>query len=118
MRTRRRSTGLTFFGLIAHNVGVKKLRLVLAALAVAVGVMTVVTFSIVNHSLRSSALAIMQTGRADFTIAQKGLSDLLNSNIDEVTLQRIRRYPQVAVPRVCSSGRPGWTPTIRCSSRS
>jgi hypothetical protein len=63
---------------------------------VAVGVMTVVTFSIVNHSLRASALAIMQTSRADFTVAQKGVSDLLNSNMDEVTLQRIRTYPQGA----------------------
>ena len=91
----RAGGGLTFLGLIAHNVAVKKLRLALASLAVAVGVMTVVTFSIVNHSLRASALAIMQTGRADFTVAQKGVSDLLNSNIDEATLRRISAYPQV-----------------------
>jgi len=83
-------------GLIGHNLGVRKLRLAMASLAVAIGVMTVVTFSIVNHSLRDSALAIMQTGRADFTVAQKGVSDLLNSNIDEATLQTIRGYPGVA----------------------
>lgn len=92
----RRSGGLTFVGLVAHNVGVKKLRLALAALAVAVGVMTVVTFSIVNHSLRASALAIMQTGRADFTVAQKGVSDLLNSNVDSSAVQSIRQTPGVA----------------------
>ena len=74
----------------------EKLRLTLASLAVAIGVMTVVPFSIVNDSLRSSALAIMQTGRADFTVAQKGVSDLLNSSIDEPRLRRIRGYPQVA----------------------
>jgi hypothetical protein len=95
MRDGRAGDGLTFLGLIAHNVAVKKLRLALASLAVAVGVMTVVTFSIVNHSLRASALAIMQTGRADFTVAQKGVSDLLNSNIDEATLRRISAYPQI-----------------------
>ena len=89
-------SGLSFIGLIAHNVGVKKLRLALAALAVAIGVMTVVTFSIINHSLRASALAIMQTGRADFTVAQKGVADLLNSNVDQPTLDRIRGYPQVS----------------------
>jgi putative ABC transport system permease protein len=88
--------GLTFLDLVLHNVGVRKLRLALTSLAVAIGVMTVVTFSIVNHSLRSSALAIMQAGRADFTVAQKGVSDLLNSNVDEATLRRIRSYPQVA----------------------
>jgi putative ABC transport system permease protein len=92
----RHDRGLSFVGLIAHNLGVRKLRLAMASLAVAIGVMTVVTFSIVNHSLRDSALAIMQTGRADFTVAQKGVSDLLNSNIDGPTLGTIRAYPGVA----------------------
>lgn len=91
----RRGGGLSFPALIGHNLGVRKLRLVLASLAVAVGVMTVVTFGIVNHSVRASALAIMQTGRADFTIAQKGVSDLLNSNVDDATLSRIRTDPQI-----------------------
>lgn len=75
---------------------VKKLRLALTSLAVAIGVLTVVTFSIVDHSLRASALAIMQTGRADFTVAQKGTSDLLNSNIDAATFERISAEPGVA----------------------
>jgi putative ABC transport system permease protein len=96
MASQRRGGGLTFLGLIAHNVGVKKLRLAFASLAVAVGVMAVVTLSIVNHSLRASELAIMQTGRADFTIAQKGVSDLLNSNVDVGTLAQIRAYQGVA----------------------
>ena len=81
---------------MAHNVGVKKLRLAFSALAVAIGVMTVVTFSVVNHSLRETELAIMQTGRADFTIAQKGTSDLLNSTIDQSALDRIERDRGVA----------------------
>lgn len=88
--------GLTFVGLVAHNVAGKKLRLAFSALAVAIGVMTVVTFSIVNHSLRQTELAIMQTGRADFTIAQKGTSDLLNSTIDQSALDDVRREPGVA----------------------
>ncbi len=91
-----RSGGLTFVGLVAHNVGVKKLRLAMASLAVAIGVMTVVTFSIVNHSLRASALALLQTGRADFTVAQKGVSDLLNSNVDDASLRQIEATPGVA----------------------
>jgi putative ABC transport system permease protein len=96
MGRERRRGGLSFPGLVMHNVGVRKLRLTLASLAVAVGVMTVVTFSIVNHSVRASALAIMQTGRADFTIAQKGVSDLLNSNVDDATLRRISADPEIA----------------------
>ena len=91
-----RPRGLSFAGLVAHNVGVKKLRLAFSSLAVAIGVMTVVTFSIVNHSLRASELAIMQTGRADFTVAQKGVSDLLNSTVDQSSLDLMRREPGIA----------------------
>jgi len=93
---RKQARGLTLPGLVLHNVGVKKLRLALTALAVAIGVMTVVTFNVVNHSLRETELAIMQTGRADFTIAQRGVSDLLNSNIDQGTLDRIKAEPDIA----------------------
>lgn len=96
MGGRRAHRGLTFAGLVAHNVGVNKLRLVLAATAVAIGVMTVVTFNIVTHSLHTTELAIMQTGRADFTLAQKGVSDILNSNIDEATVAEVRAAPDIA----------------------
>ena len=93
---RSRSRGLSFVGLVVHNVAARKLRLGFASLAISIGVMTVVTFSIVNHSLRTTALGIMQTGRADFTIAQKGVSDLLNSTIDQSTLDRIDQNPDIA----------------------
>ncbi|HET6209628.1 MAG TPA: ABC transporter permease [Jatrophihabitans sp.] len=92
----RERGGLSFAGLVWHNVAVKKLRLTFASLAVATGVLAVVTFSVVTHSLRTSELAIMQTGAADFTIAQKGVSDLLSSNIDQATLTRITNYPHIA----------------------
>src|SRR5579863_2657164 len=94
--SRRGRRGLSFAGLVAHNIAVKPLRLALASLAVAIGVLTVVTFSIVSSSLRDTALAIMQTGQADFTIAQKGTSDLLNSNIDQASVDRLRRFPGIA----------------------
>lgn len=87
--------GLTFVGLVIHNLTVKKLRLFFACLAVAIGVLTVVVFYVVNHSLRESELAIMQVGRADFTVAQQGMSDLLSSNIDDATLARLRTDPHV-----------------------
>ena len=87
---------MTFIGLIAHNVCVKRLRLALTSLAIAIGVVTVVALGVVTASLKSSALAIMQTGRADFTIAQKGVNDIINSNINAPTLPRIAGYEGVA----------------------
>jgi len=87
---------MTFVGLVVHNVGVKRLRLALTSLAIAIGVVTVVALGVVTASLESSALAIMQTGRADFTVAQKGVSDILNSNINEATVPRVSAVPGVA----------------------
>ena len=86
---------MTFVGLIVRNWAKRKLRLVFASLAVGIGVLTVVTFSIVNHSLRASALGLLQTGRADFTVAQKGVSDILNSNVDQADIARIGAQPGV-----------------------
>jgi len=87
---------LSFLSLVARNVGTKKLRSILTALAVAIGVMTVVTLGLVNHSIRNSALAIMQVGRADFTVAQKGVSDILSSSVQQADLDRLRQDPDVA----------------------
>lgn len=86
---------MSFFALVLHNLGVKKVRSALTALAVAVGVLAVVTLGLINHSIRSSALALLQTGRADFTVAQKGVSDILNSNIQESDLAKIKATPGV-----------------------
>jgi putative ABC transport system permease protein len=90
--TRKERGNVTFVMLVWHNVGVRKLRLALTTLAVAIGVVTVVSLGVVTHSLESSDLAILATGRADFTVAQKGVSDIVSSNIDEAQLTRIAGY--------------------------
>jgi len=38
---------------------------------------------------------VLQVGKADFTIAQKGVSDVLFSSIDESQLGRVESYPQI-----------------------
>lgn len=86
---------MTLFSLIVQNVAVKKVRSALTALAVAVGVLAVVTLGLVNHSIRSSALALLQTGRADFTIAQTGVSDIVNSNVQESEVAQVQETPGV-----------------------
>lgn len=87
---------MSFAALVLHNVTVKKLRLVLTALAVAIGVLAVVSLGVVTHSLETSDLALLKTGQADFTIAQKGVADLLSSSIDARSLARIRTEPAIA----------------------
>lgn len=86
---------MSFASLILHNVTVKKLRLALTSLAVAIGVLAVVTLGVVTESLKTTELAILQTGRADFTIAQKSVADLLSSSIDTATVRRLETFPGV-----------------------
>src|SRR5579862_300705 len=86
---------MSFVTLVLHNVGVKKVRLAFTALAVAIGVTAVVALGVVTSSLETSELAIMQTGRADFTVAQKNIADLLASSIDADRVPAIASEPGV-----------------------
>ena len=85
-----------FLGLIGHNLWTKRARTILTASTVAIGVLTVVTLAVVTESLRTSAVAIIETGKADFTVAQKGVNGALNSVIDDAQVARISEVPGVA----------------------
>jgi putative ABC transport system permease protein len=85
---------VSFVGLVLHNVWARKMRTALTAVAIAIGVMTVVTLAVVTHSLRDTAVAVLRTGKADFTVAQKGVSDILYSSIDDGELRQVQAYPE------------------------
>jgi putative ABC transport system permease protein len=87
---------LSMAGLVASNLWAKKGRSIGLGFAVAVAVMTVVTLSVVSQGLESSAAAVLTIGKADFTVAQKGVSDVLSSTIDDQQLEQIRATPGVA----------------------
>lgn len=87
---------MSFVTLILRNVTGRKVRLALTALAVAIGVVAVVAMGTVANSLESSDLALLRTGRADFAIAQKGVTDILSSAIDQNTLMHIRSQPGIS----------------------
>ena len=87
---------MTYPGLILRNLWSKKARSIGMAFAVAIAVMTVVALAVTSSGLEQSAAAIISVGKADFTVTQKGTSDLLSSTIDEQELARIRQTPGVA----------------------
>lgn len=87
---------MTFLELVFHNLGTRRTRTALTTAAVALAVMTVVTLGVVTTSLRSSAAAVLEMGRADFSIAQKGASDIVNSVMTETQVDRIGKTPGVA----------------------
>ena len=85
---------MTFLGLIFHNVNAHKLRALLTATAVAIGVMAVLALGVLTSSLRASATEILDVGNADFTIVQKGANPL-NSVIDSQDLEHMAKVPGV-----------------------
>jgi putative ABC transport system permease protein len=87
---------MTFFGLMIRNLWSKKARSIGLAFAVAIAVMVVVTLAVMSSGLEQSAAGIISVGKADFTVAQKGVSDTLQSTIDEQELARLKRTPGVA----------------------
>jgi putative ABC transport system permease protein len=86
---------VSFLALVFGNVWGKKARSAGLVFAVAIAVMTVVGLTVLSKGLTDSATAVLRTGKADFTVAQKGVSDILFSNIDQGQLARIRQTPGV-----------------------
>ena len=87
---------MSFFDLILRNLWNRKARSLGLAFAVAIAVMAVVALDVTSSGLEQSAAAIIQVGKADFTVAQKGASSTLTSTIDRPELARIRATPGVA----------------------
>lgn len=86
---------MSFAWLIVHNVWMKRVRSLLTALAVSVAVVTVLTLGIVTDSIRTSAAGILQVGKADFTVSQRGVSDVLQSALSEQQLAQISKISGV-----------------------
>jgi putative ABC transport system permease protein len=85
-----------YFGaLVVQNVTSRKVRSTLTAVAVSVSIATVVTMGVLTYSLRRTAISILRTGTADFTIAQEDVSDVLYSSIDERDMESIRELDGV-----------------------
>jgi len=86
-----KEVAVSLFRLVIENVWMKKARSLLTAFAIAIAVMTVVSLGIVTQSLKTTAAAILATGQADFTVAQKHASDIFNSSVTTVRVTRLNR---------------------------
>lgn len=85
-----------FVSLTARNVYTRKVRSSLTGIAIAISIAVVVTMGVLTHSLRLTAISILRTGDADFSIAQKGVSDVIYSSVDEKDITVFRTYEGVA----------------------
>ncbi len=86
---------MSLAALIFKNLWSKKTRSIGIAFAIGVAVMTVVTLTVVSSGLEASAAAVLTLGHADFTVAQKGVSEVLYSSLDEGQLRDVQSTPGV-----------------------
>jgi len=86
---------MPFLALVVRNIFTCKVRSLLTGAAVAIAIMTIFTLGVLTYSLRETAVSILRTGTADFSVGQKGVSDVLYSSLDETEVARIKSYPQV-----------------------
>ena len=91
-----RFASMSFAGLIGRDLASRKTRTALTAVAVAVSVMAIVTLTVVTKSLQDSAASVLQIGRADFVVAQKGAPDLLDSVVTDKQVAGLSETPGVA----------------------
>jgi len=82
---------VTFVGLLAHNVWRRRLRAAVTAVAVAIGVTAVLALGVLTSSLRDTAVSLLQLGKADFSVSQKGASDVLLSTMSKDEIDAIAR---------------------------
>ena len=95
---------MSLAALILKNLWSKKARSIGIAFAIGIAVMTVVTLTVVSSGLEASAAAVLTLGKADFTVAQNGVSEILFSNLDQARAARpCRRRPGCRALWACCS---------------
>jgi putative ABC transport system permease protein len=86
---------MPFFMLIFRNLLRQRIRTLLTAFGISLGITTVVALGVVTDSLKSTAQDILQAGGSDFAIGQSGSSDLSYSTLTEEQLQAVAAYDGV-----------------------
>ncbi len=87
---------MTFTAFLLRGLWSKKARSGGLMLAIAFAVMIIVSLEVTSSGLEQSAAGVVSVGKADLTVAQKNVSDILSSSIDESELARVRQVPGVA----------------------
>jgi putative ABC transport system permease protein len=86
---------MPFFVLIFRNLLRQRIRTLLTALGISLGITTVVALGVVTHSLKATAEDILHAGGSDFAIGQAGSADLTFSTLTQEQLAEVAAYPEV-----------------------
>jgi putative ABC transport system permease protein len=86
---------MPFFVLVFRNLLRQRIRTLLTAVGISIGIATVVALGVVTHSFKATAEDILHAGGADFAIGQSGSADLSFSTLTQEQLQEVAAYPEV-----------------------
>jgi len=86
---------MPFFVLIFRNLLRQRVRTLLTAFGISLGITTVIALGVVTDSLRATAQDILKAGGSDFAIAQSGSADITYSTVTEEQLQAVAAYDGV-----------------------
>ena len=86
---------MSLISIVISNLWAKKFRSVGIAAAVALAVMTVVSLVAVSSGLENSAAQLLEIGKSDFTVEQRGVADIFYSDIHGTELSRVESTPGV-----------------------
>jgi len=86
---------MPFFVLIFRNLLRQRVRTLLTAFGISLGITTVVALGVVTDSLKATAQDILTAGGSDFAVAQSGSADITYSTVTEEQLQAIAGYDGV-----------------------
>jgi putative ABC transport system permease protein len=90
---------MTFIGLIVKNLLRQRVRSVLTLTGIAIAITTVVALGAVTAGMRATADAFVQSGGADFMVAQEGAADLSFSTLPESVVDELAAVDGVADAR-------------------
>lgn len=87
---------MTFVGLIAKNIIRHKFRSILTIIGIAIGVMTIVSLTVMGDGVKSATEGLIKSGGADMNVFQKGASDTILSSLDEKKEDELMKVSSVS----------------------
>ncbi|TET60129.1 ABC transporter permease [Candidatus Aerophobetes bacterium] len=82
---------MSFLSLILRNLFRHRVRSLLTIVGISIGIATIVTLGLITEGLKSTVEEAIKAGKADFSIAQAGVVDLILSTIKQEELQEIQK---------------------------
>jgi len=90
---------MTFAGFVWRNLLRQRVRAGLTMVGISLGITTIVALGLITSGLKGTASSFIQSGGADFMVAQRGAADLSFSAIQEDRLAEIAAVEGVASAR-------------------